>query len=148
MVIRRIAVVLLLSAALPQGSVLAAEGDVIAAEASAPPVQRTSLAGAPDCRAGDECLVEGAVRLSQRRGIKAARVDTASGCFAVALSRSQRRSMHDKGTARVRGFAYAYYATPSVKYYRVRDRLSGTGKCASGTMLYATAVDRLDVRGE
>jgi len=125
---------LVLVASIHQGAL--AEGEV-------DPAPSAAVTDVAACSIGEECAVEGALYLSERRGIHAARVDTASGCFAVALSRSQRHALRSRQAARIRGYAYAYYATPNVKYYRIRDRRSGTGKCPSGTMLYATAVERV-----
>ena len=98
---------------------------------------------APRCAAGELCTIEGPIYLSKRRGIRAARIDTASGCYAVALTKAQRAIVRDRRPARISGIAYVYYGTPAVKYYRIRDRSSGTGKCQSGTMLYAITAEQV-----
>lgn len=103
----------------------------------------SDIAGPAECKPGRECVVEGALFVKRRNRVTTARIDTASGCFAVALTDPQRKAIRQKhgGFARITGTGYLYSWRKRWKSYRVADRTAGNGGCRSGTMLYATRVE-------
>lgn len=103
----------------------------------------SGIAGPAECKPGRECVVEGVLYVNRHRRVTTARIDTAAGCFAVALTDPQRKAIRNKhgGFARISGTGYLYSWRKRWKSYRIADRMAGNGGCPSGTMLYATRVE-------